>query len=69
VYEHANFTHGKYITHLMHTQGLEILQFLSKKRGKIAEDDKFSFLKIYTERLKCAEFGLMNKLKLSSPGS
>jgi len=53
----------------MHTQGLEILQFLSKKRGKIAEDDKFSFLKIYTERLKCAEFGLMNKLKLSSPGS
>jgi len=53
----------------MHTQGLEFLQFLSKKRGKIAKEDKFSFLKSYMERLKCADFGFMNKLKLFSPGS
>lgn len=68
MYEHPTFTHGKYHPSDAHT-GSGRLQFLSKKRGKIAEDDKFSFLKIYTERLKCAEFGLMNKLKLSSPGS
>jgi len=40
---------------------------LSKKRRKIAEEEKIE--DYYTERLKCADFGLINKLKLFSPGS
>jgi hypothetical protein len=58
------------ITHLMHTPGAGIFAILSKKeaklrkRGKIErEEDKFSFLKIYTEMLKCAAFWFDEQIK------